>query len=563
MRLALLVSLLVLIPAASAQIPERAHEPVVIEAALAPALLGRAPDEVAAFRWTGTDWAAVPVQVDERAVIDLGDAYGPMDPGDCESIFFCIALRDQVVGTFYTDAGTFIGPDPNAALDADDEIALLGADAGPRAPDAVPLPPGATPGTLTEIELTDGTASGYLYLTAHDGSLDPSAGQDRVRYAFDLLSGDYLTTYDLAGGAAGGGSPVGDALGANPEDTTVETDAYRLHFSDRWILDGLRLGEGADFLDRRKVGFSPGDCDRHETTGSRGEGAFVVNRDGPVRALRSVVGFNSGPLVQRTDVFYPGLWTSQTDLRVHSIPGILDVMDYTEEAVGMVHRANTAPDGATVDGDPDPGVRGGSPLEWETLVGTPGSLVIRHEMDTSTGLIPKLYWADNDTSPPLQCTGDEDALGQSGPWLDQGIPNTDPRLGSHDTLRALRTTLLSPVVLSDEDAADLLATLASPLAVTVSPVVTASSSGPEAALHVAVGPNPAHEEVTLSFSLVAPGPVRVAVVDALGREVVRYEEAAGAGAHRLVLDLRRLAPGLYLVRVETETGVAVRPITRL
>ena len=679
--------------ASAAQVaPDRALEPVVVTGADAAPLLGQAPEAVVAFRWTGAGWAQVPVQVDERAVVDIGRAYGSINIFACEFFFFCTDLRGQVETLFWTDEDTFLGGDPDAEVDADDEIAMIAGDAGARAPGSAAPPASTRPGTLAEVRLSGASGDAYLYLAASDGTLDPSAGQDRVRYRFGLLSGDYKATYDRTGSFANGGAPVGDALGVNPEDTTVETDQYGLHYSDRWILDGLTLGTSPDLLDRRKVLFSPGECDRHETTGSRGEGAFVVNRDGPVRAIRSVIGFNSGPLTQRTDVFWPGRWESTTDLRVHSIPGILDVMDYTAAATGMTYLPSTAAAEVVIDGDPDPGVRGGSPLAWEVVRGADGALVIRHEIEGAT---PTAYYADNDTSPPVQCTGDADAFGQTGPWIPEEIPSTDPRLGSSRVLRATRTTVLTPDALTAPEAQAVLARLDAPLAVSVAPfeptpgggltatltptgatdfpasggtlrfetaltnggaapvttetwtiallpnggtrnvvrrqtvtvapgeTVTraysvrvkpnvpagsytlsfragtfpdgveasdtfgvtksgaaalsaslpedallataadgASGAAPEAAL--AVWPNPSASRATAEFRLDAAGPVRLSVLDALGREVlVAARGHRAAGPHTAALDLDTLAPGVYRVRLQTASGVAVRALTRL
>ena len=550
---------------AAAQIDsERALEPVVIVGEDAAPLLGAAPQTVLAFRWGGAGWEPVPVQVDERALVDVADAYGPLDPFDCDPFLFCVGLRGAVETLFWTDTGTFLGPDPDATLDADDEIALVAGDGGPRAPEATPPPAGTAPGTLTEVQLADEAsgATAYVYLAVGDGTGDPAAGADRVRYAFDLLSGDYRETYDLAGTNANGGEPVGDALGSNPESTTVETDRYRLHYSDRWILDGLALGDGPDLLDRRKVLFNPGDCDRHETTGSRGEGAFVVNRDGPVRAIRSVIGFNSGPLTQRTDVFWPGRVVSTTDLRVHAIPGVLDAMDYAPEATGMLYRASTMGAEVTVDGEPDGASDSDEPLAWETLRGSAGAIVTRHDAE---GAAPGLFFEDDAEGPTTQCTGDGAALATSGPWVSDGVPNSDPRLGAAQSFRATRTAVLTPEPLTAPEAQAVLDRLASPLAVTVTSRAVASGEGPAAAgLAVTVWPNPSRGRVAVRFTLAAPGPVRLSVLDALGREVTSGARTPrAAGAHRLEVDLGGLAPGAYLVRLETGAGVVARPVTRL
>ena len=46
-----------------------------------------------------------------------------------------------------------------------------------------------------------------------------------------------------------------------------------------------------------------------------------------MRAIRSYVGANSGPLTERTHVFYRDRYTIVTDLRVHAVPGPLTYHD--------------------------------------------------------------------------------------------------------------------------------------------------------------------------------------------------------------------------------------------
>ncbi len=93
-----------------------------------------------------------------------------------------------------------------------------------------------------------------------------------------------------------------------PRDSTITTSTYSQHFSDRWVDDPLRIttqgASGVDILDRHKDLFAPGTCERSEDTFSAGEGAFIVNKSGPVRALRTYVGANSGPFTERLHVFY-------------------------------------------------------------------------------------------------------------------------------------------------------------------------------------------------------------------------------------------------------------------
>ena len=284
---------------------ERPQDPVVVTGADLPRLRGVLPGDVVAFRRLGGAWEQVPVQVDERAQVDLGRVLNAAPSG--------------VTSLTYTDAGTFAGADPDPALDADDEVALMGIDSGARAP-AGSAPPGVVAGTGQELAITDplGNATpSYAYLFRRSGGLDPGAGRSYVAYRFALASGDYKTTYDIG-------------AGPNPEDSTVRTASYTRHFSDRWVSDAITVlaggASGVDVLDRHQALFAPGNCVRTEDTFSAGRGAFVVNKSGPVRAIRGYIGANSGPYTQRTHVFYAQREEIRTDVRVHAIPGVMDVV---------------------------------------------------------------------------------------------------------------------------------------------------------------------------------------------------------------------------------------------
>lgn len=83
-----------------------------------------------------------------------------------------------------------------------------------------------------------------------------------------------------------------------------------------------------------------------------------------------------------------------------------------------------------------------------------------------------------------------------------------------------------------------------------------------AALALTAFPNPASGSVSLRMALPLPGPTRLAVYDALGREVARLVDGdRPAGDQTVVLDTDQLAPGVYVVRIESGGEVATRTLT--
>jgi hypothetical protein len=427
---------------------QRPQDPVVVKGSDVPRLVGAPPAKVIAYHYLNGQWEQVPVQVDERAMVDLGTVYNQAPNG--------------VRVLTYSDPGTFAGADPNPNVDADDEIALMGIDAGVRAP-AGSHPPAVVSGSGSELRVHDtlgDPTDAYVYLYRQTGNLDQGAGRPYVDYRFRLLSGDYKSTYRLN-------------TGPNPEDSTITTRFYTQHFSDRWADDVLRItapgASGVDILDRHKDLFAPGNCTRSEDTFDAGEGAFIVNKSGPVRAIRAYVGANSGPLTERQHIFYERREDITTYLRVHAIPGVLDFFDYSPAASGMTYKNSLNSGGVTIDGNPDAVTPG--KVIWETVDGPQGGLSIAHAITTD---IPGFSWSSyyldqkNPTgSSERQCTGDSAAYGSSGPWINQAIPNTDPRSTPASTLEATRTLFFDSPGKADGQARA--AQTASPLQVSVTP----------------------------------------------------------------------------------------------
>ncbi|MCI0393993.1 MAG: hypothetical protein L0332_03380 [Chloroflexi bacterium] len=382
----------------------RPADPVVLTGADVPAFLGLPPGDLVAWRWSENGWQQIPLQVDERTIVDLRAVNGRTD-------------ASAPVFLFYTDPAVY--PDGDPALDEDDEIVFMAQDAGLELTPAT-TPPGVVAGSALQVTITDPldpAVVGYVYLFQQDGSLDPGAGQQYVRYAFNPLA---VAVPDPTK------QNSTEAAGPRTEDSVVMTPYYGHHFSARWILDELHFfpDDSGDLIDRFRNQLTPNDCDRSENSFSAAEGFFVVNKSGPVRAIRSYIGANSGVYTQRLHLFYAQRQDIVTYVRVHAVPGVVDFVDYNENALGMTYANNLNPAGVLIDGEPEEMPPGA--LEWELASGDQGSLVMLHQVDTT---IPEVNWTNyyQDATNPaqVQCAGDRHAYGSSGPFL-HPLPCTDP-----------------------------------------------------------------------------------------------------------------------------------------
>jgi hypothetical protein len=414
----------------------RVVDPVVLTGAQLPALVGATPGDVVAFAHRkpgGTaTWDQIPVQIDERKVVPFGTHPSNNTTAGTPGTIYGSGSSTQTVLT-YADANTWVGADSNAAFDADDELVFMAEDAGSLVSDDVaPEPAGVVAGSGVAVKVEDpqDTGSvGYVYLFRRAGTgLDPSAGEDYVDYDFQLVSGNYKTTYKRA-------------TGPNPETTTITTDTYTIGFTDRWFETTWKVGDGADLLDGHKNVFAFGNCGRSNQTFVDGEGAFVANIDGPVRGIRSYVGANSGPKTQRTHYFYRDHEVTVTDLRVHAIPAIADYIDYGPGAIGSTYRSSTLPGGVTVDGAAD-SVPATVPT-WEAVHGAEGTVVTMSRYTNTFSAEPTMTWFYSDDATPThnQCWGDSSYLGASGSWIISALPNTDPAAPPFQHLQGKRTTV--------------------------------------------------------------------------------------------------------------------------
>ncbi len=383
----------------------RDSDPVVITGNRLRTLNKAQIDNIVGFRYHD-GWEQIPIQIDERKYEDLGVIYDNPPVG-------------QVI-MVYTDPNTHVGPDTHPGLDADDELVFMAKDAGNLAPLTGDFPVGVLEENCIEVKINDpldGTV-GYVYLFESDGSLAQAAGKDYVTYDLRLSRGSYIPYYNKGNGY-------------NPEDSEINTNAYRTHFSDRWIRDELQIltgsATGEDILDRHKIGRDPGDCSRNENTASEGRGAFVTNKDGCIRAIRSYMGFNSARYIQREHIFYEQQQKIGTYIRAHdTVGGIRDLYDYTPDANGMLYFNDLNLNGVWIDGIPEEMNHGH--INWEMVTGVQGTIVMCHFLETDIPNFKTSSFYGDDADPDLiQCTGDQYQYGTSGLAFDP-IPFTDPVL---------------------------------------------------------------------------------------------------------------------------------------
>jgi hypothetical protein len=429
----------------------RSLEPVVLDGSALPKLIGVDPMHIVGFAWDGKAWHQIPVQVDQRDLVSPGQIYH-LPPSSYPNLFgtttpykILVYTPPATLTAGYTSSATYTPPDSNPMFDSNDQLSFLANDTGQQAGSSVANPAGVDGTTREQVTATDPLTPsqvGYVYLF-HSGTLTGgSAGTDGVKYTFSLDSGSYTGTYKMGTGSLA----PNNTWGFNPEHSTVVTPSYSQDFGDRWLNNGLAItsggADGANILERTHY-YVTNTCSRSEDTfdggaNNPGEGAFVVNISGPVRAIRSYIGANSYTSTVNTDIFYPDREDTVTELRGHAgLPGYGSADDFVTGTTGLTY-SDPANSHIPIDGSPDAftpiAFTTGStpPASWQMVSGPQGSLVTVRTIDTSiSGLNATTVYQDRNPASPAQCTGDAAAWGENGINLTSpvgSVPITDPTL---------------------------------------------------------------------------------------------------------------------------------------
>lgn len=361
-----------------------AHNGVMIYPVAGQALpIGTPVDEVAAYKWTGSGFEEIPVQVDEKFPFFLANSgssfsvYSGTDPEltyawDSENWDARDAANNPCKAAY--PAGK---KDPIAALDDDDEVVFMARDAGAMAP------PGQAPSKATQVQMVrlqdvaDPQAERVVYLVRQAGGSSFKSQSVYVRYQRNANADQWIDRSFYAANdpeilgssntnygpnrkgtvCRDGSTPVASNDRFPRDGLVVETDTYRWEATGRWMVRDIRIKAPGvakpdwaqmkdtrpDLLDRWKgrafqqspdstislVGFED------EQVNWEANSTLLGERCGPVRCMREVWGADSGTNVTKTETFYRDAVSYRYRIRVHPIPadGLYTSWDYNRNAM--------------------------------------------------------------------------------------------------------------------------------------------------------------------------------------------------------------------------------------
>lgn len=356
------------VPSAAAAAIPRDEDAILIPGSAIPEMIGEGVLELGVFRWDAATQAFTPIpfQVDEVVdqVFNPGTAYE-----FTERMYDVQGLEDGV-------------------FDANDEVALLWADAGEvQAPSSAPWPAGVDDERY-EVRIDDprpGAPSATRWVYLFEGSGLPRAPDSYVTWSGTATSSIY-------------------------------TDRFQLDFTDRWLLTGYRVmapcGNGADLIDRGKgrAQALQGVWEDEErwNTGSTFLGGLV----GPVRSIRYIRGATSGINTIHHDVLYRGAWIRKVNLRVHPLPEIRLYIDWRPTPTGTRLYTPLARDGVPLDGVNDPSIAA-TWVDWNVIRHPNGGMVLLLDVPPSPLFAGRFFQYKDDASyddaiPTNPTYGDED-----------------------------------------------------------------------------------------------------------------------------------------------------------
>jgi len=308
-------------------------------------LIGMPVDEVVGFRYDN-GWQQIPIQIDELDIKDILAPYGPYRNNVAP---FANNPSGRSI-LFYTDENSYTGADSDPDFDLNDELVF------------------------------------------QDGTLSQDADTSYVDYHFRLEEEDvYPDDFDF----------LNDE---EEENSKIQTPVYQWKFDNTWESDGLKIYRDApheeNLLKRHQTHSK--DCEVTEHDFSEEVKCFIVNKSGPVRAIRSYMGATDDhPYMQRTHFFYEKRHDIYTDIRVDDDMGdYYDLLNFDDDAEDMFYINNIDVTAASIDGEANDPISAAlyntTPLEWELMDSPHGSIINVHALITNQdSLIPMAFDLEN------------------------------------------------------------------------------------------------------------------------------------------------------------------------
>jgi hypothetical protein len=370
--------------------------------------LGQGADvhKILGYRWDGTGFRQVPLQVDElatRYISNNASTFSFYSETDQHPTYVWDQERFRWFGSDprnpcrATPVGAPTTPDPVPGLDTNDEVAFMASDGGPAAPAGTKLPSGIVGSYRVELHdpLVPSQISYVYVMLAGNDRRAPKPAFDAtngyVRYRPDADSDIYL--YSQSAYGSYGNAPKGawydpatkrcvtdQPKQHRPKDTAwVKTSRYEFRYDGRWLMTEVHVAPkgshnkpdgkpstwqyGPDLVDQWKArafqqrpGGTTPCCGYEEEVNNWGGSSVLMGwRAGPVRVIRSTWGADSSTNNVRTETFYRDEVRTNDDLRVHVIPpgdGIYSQWDFNAGKVSTYYNPYV-PNGVPIDGKND------------------------------------------------------------------------------------------------------------------------------------------------------------------------------------------------------------------
>jgi hypothetical protein len=255
----------------------------------APPAIGADPDQVSAWKWNGTAWTEVPVQVDQKFPYFLANGhsdfgfYSGTDKeltyawapdkhatgeeawkkifGECKARYAdAAALAADIAKASVNSSNGFPSYSPSAGetpadythamqdpvptIDNDDEIAFQAGDAGSLAAPTQAPPAGTTPGSGQTVAVADPTTGsvGYVYLFLKPTGSKFNAGNGYVQMTRDANADEWIDRDNFANGSTEQLGSSNTGYGPNLSGTVCDgTGAATRTTKDRFPRDGITV----------------------------------------------------------------------------------------------------------------------------------------------------------------------------------------------------------------------------------------------------------------------------------------------------------------------------------